>query len=1011
MAKHYSGKRVAGRKPVGKRALSLLMALVMSLSLVQITAFAVDEGETTFENQVMTGWFTANGGTANTGVTNGKGFTLSKTIQQTGENAFDITLTVETTQTVTTSDAAVQLIIDTSGSMDFCSVCGKESHGKKDTCKGSPSRLDATKAAVAGQGGFLDQLLVGNTTGGAIWVSVIRFSGSGTEDAKRVCEWKNIRTTEGLQAVKDAVNALRAGGGTNLEAGLMLARNNLSLVTPAKDIDASNKYTVLLTDGEPTARCNKDHPREVKAIWDYNDGGGWYGGTTCSKEELADAANMAAQVRERSNLYTICYGVADDVLSTETKVVCENCGKSQRKHERVWVVDGHDWLWGDYGHYEYYCDADHTKTYQKNTEQTVTTVGSFLKNSIASKPEFAFSDAGNVNKAFTDIATSTTTGMNGAGTFVTDPMGQFIKLSDEEKTRLGAISGVSVDGSTIKWNLNPEAAVTTDGEGGAKTYKYTMTYSITLDTAARGFESNTNYPTNGRTFLTIPAEEGDASEVDFNIPGVFGKVPQVEYTVNYFYQSETADTDGNREYVQDTAATVNEKADLWSQITVADKAKENYTNNITKEGATPALSSQVVTEDGCVFNVYYDWNEPQQPDPYTVTVYYVEQGVKTHELAESQSTEVKGGESYDVTSFDKATITTEDDTVWEKSGIEGSLTGSSDTDVVIYIFYTQKQPELKLGYYVLHEYFVEGAAKAELRVVNFVEVEEAGPVTLDDVAQVLNPVNGKSYTYKYGTPEEGIVVEPVTDDADYQQITLHYERTAKVDPTYAGVTVIHEYYYKTMTGAAENTVTKTYSNQQVGKSFTADRILNDSGKTYVFQSANPAETITVNAEAKNNVITMKYLRVDSEPIITPPTSYDYYTVTVNYYDKATDEVIHTAYTTRQREYTSYDVTAQDKIAIEGYTYVETTGDALTGTLNGNKVINVYYSKTTDIDDGDTPTTPAEPGSDIGDDDVPTTPAQPPKTGDSMGLWIAAALVSGMGLVWLALSGKKREERA
>lgn len=34
MANHYFGKRAAGRKPVGKRALSLLMALVMSLSLV-----------------------------------------------------------------------------------------------------------------------------------------------------------------------------------------------------------------------------------------------------------------------------------------------------------------------------------------------------------------------------------------------------------------------------------------------------------------------------------------------------------------------------------------------------------------------------------------------------------------------------------------------------------------------------------------------------------------------------------------------------------------------------------------------------------------------------------------------------------------------------------------------------------------------------------------------------------------------------------------------------------------
>lgn len=43
MANHYSGKRAAGRKPSAKRALSLLMALVMSLSLVQITAFAEND--------------------------------------------------------------------------------------------------------------------------------------------------------------------------------------------------------------------------------------------------------------------------------------------------------------------------------------------------------------------------------------------------------------------------------------------------------------------------------------------------------------------------------------------------------------------------------------------------------------------------------------------------------------------------------------------------------------------------------------------------------------------------------------------------------------------------------------------------------------------------------------------------------------------------------------------------------------------------------------------------------
>ena len=162
----------------------------------------------------------------------------------------------------------------------------------------------------------------------------------------------------------------------------------------------------------------------------------------------------------------------------------------------------------------------------------------------------------------------------------------------------------------------------------------------------------------------------------------------------------------------------------------------------------------------------------------------------------------------------------------------------------------------------------------------------------------------------------------------------------------------------------------------------------------------------VTVEVKENnvlyTITLNYERRTSTPY-TPSTSY---TVTVNYLDKDSGAVIYQKYQTSGTAYTTYDVTAQDKIAITGYTYVETTGDALTGTLNGNKVINVYYTKDSDIDDGNTPT---DPGTDIGDDDVPVTPAKPPKTGDSMGLWIAAAMVSGMGLIWLSLSGRKRKE--
>lgn len=97
------------------------------------------------------------------------------------------------------------------------------------------------------------------------------------------------------------------------------------------------------------------------------------------------------------------------------------------------------------------------------------------------------------------------------------------------------------------------------------------------------------------------------------------------------------------------------------------------------------------------------------------------------------------------------------------------------------------------------------------------------------------------------------------------------------------------------------------------------------------------------------------------------------------------------------------MTAQDAIAIPGYTYKTTTGDPTTGTLNGDKVVTVVYTKTADIDDGDTPT---DPGSDIDDPDTPLDPAQPPKTGDMMPLFAALTTLSAAAIVLLA---KKRKE--
>ena len=139
----------------------------------------------------------------------------------------------------------------------------------------------------------------------------------------------------------------------------------------------------------------------------------------------------------------------------------------------------------------------------------------------------------------------------------------------------------------------------------------------------------------------------------------------------------------------------------------------------------------------------------------------------------------------------------------------------------------------------------------------------------------------------------------------------------------------------------------------------------------------------------------------------PPVIRDqYYTVTVNYVDEAGNTVAPSYSTGSLKEGTAYDVTAQDAIAIPGYTYKTTTGDPITGTLNGNKVVTVVYTKTADIDDGNTPTDPGDPGSDIDDPNTPTSPAEPPKTGDMMPLFAGMAAVSAAAIMLLS---RKRKE--
>ena len=239
------GKREVKRTGLGRRLLSVFLAVVMCTSMLQLTVFAEGTDAPATSN-IMDGAFVleTNGSVvsnegANTVTYPAEGFTLTKFATQPegyAENEFEVTLQVVTRQTVTTDAAAIQLVIDTSSSMQYCSVCGQDRCNHR-----ADNRMTAVQKILTETNGFLDSLVSANT--GSIYVSVVSYG----FDAETEIEWVDIKDKDNLKAVKDAITGLNAvDNGTNTQAGLMLARNRLGM---DKVANASVKYTVLLTDG------------------------------------------------------------------------------------------------------------------------------------------------------------------------------------------------------------------------------------------------------------------------------------------------------------------------------------------------------------------------------------------------------------------------------------------------------------------------------------------------------------------------------------------------------------------------------------------------------------------------------------------------------------------------------------------------------------------------------------------------------------------------------------------
>ena len=491
---------------VRKRGLALLMCICMIFTLLPFSAFADGTSKPdvvygTYDNGTWTQ--DANAKDTVTRKTEGDNtLSLTKTAKRTADNTYDITLKVVSTQTETTTkpgSAATVLVMDVSGSMDICATCNNsEQHsdwdgnywyghsgncetGKKGKVQYSETRLKAAKDAaydfiLSYSGAELD----GNTVTGlkenandglGRYVSVVSFS-TGSSVA---CQWQDVSTVAGYNAVKAAIDGLKADGGTNLDAGLQTANAQFNN-NAVKGITAKN--VIALTDGMPTFYVGGDGK---------NGNHGSYG---CPDTNNATAKSATA-LKASASVYTVCFGASKD-----------KCWEKGSGHE--WNLLGFE---------------------IEKHKIAGPTVGDFLRDSIATPADGGKTYAYNADntaqlmKAFKAITSSITEGIK-TGT-VLDPMGDHITVTSKPDNFVETANGYT-------WELGePTSEVTQNGK---TTYTYELTYTVTFDPNFEGFDEDSYYAANKETTFT-PA--GSTNSYNFNVPGVKGTAPRYKVTYEY----------------------------------------------------------------------------------------------------------------------------------------------------------------------------------------------------------------------------------------------------------------------------------------------------------------------------------------------------------------------------------------------------------------------------------------------------------------------------------------------
>lgn len=515
---------------MSKKIVAMLMAVAMAFSLLPVTAFAMGGPSATTPKDVVDGHYNDEGnwefgkpGNAIPGLLKDTVTTVDKTAEKLADNQYKVTLKVQMKQKKTDvppGAAATVLVIDTSGSMKYCTkeehkhtddcyqwakctpqvnprhylsggshrkyntnckyedgryiypasqTCGKEEHEhNSDNCK-APYRIDAAKEAAKN---FLKSYRGGTVSEDGTWtpsatslnryVSVVWFN-KGVSSS----EWLDVSTQPGYRTAINKINALSATNeGTNLDAGLRMANAQLKNNT----VKGMSANVVVLTDGEPTYYLEESE----YAIFDTVTIDGikykiQNNGKSCTQNTYNQTVSTAQTLKNSASVYTVCFGASKDQLNK---------------------IEGKP------------------------------TVGTFLKTQIATKPvsgstqRYAYdaNDTTDLYKAFAAISSSVVSGLNTG------------KVTDALPNGVSCTDGTFNEKGELTWQLDP-AQATKGGpdSNGFITYTYEKTYKVQINPTADGLNVEDGYvPLNLPTKLTV--KNSDNRDVDIPFPIPAGKV-------------------------------------------------------------------------------------------------------------------------------------------------------------------------------------------------------------------------------------------------------------------------------------------------------------------------------------------------------------------------------------------------------------------------------------------------------------------------------------------------------